>query len=652
MTATIRVSLYGQEYDVDVSGLTVTIGAPTVEPPPVVDPVPPVDPPPVRDPPPVVKPPVEPPPATPPPVTSEPKPLNAAFNCTVTGPVLYVNDFSTGAVSERWDFGDGSTSDAMGKQTHTYAASGRYVTKLTATAADGTTDTRSVVNGVVVPMAPAVIPEPSLAGLPVTVTHNGVALSLVPGERKPFVPGNPSGGSAKYYADGLCVVIENRYAGTLADLPGTFTVAAGGVEVWSGDMVIWAGGATRPFWLAQPKPLTNPDMSGLPKLEGGATASMAEWYAKGDNGPMGLGNILLAIGTGGEWPHLGPVPQWDACYLTNPSPENLAVVRGMADACAPVPVGWLDIDTGDMLDVRKYPKASWLDVQRGLPGNPIAKYATNCPMMLDQAQAHATNYGAVACAVFGTEFDKEQAALWCNWIDCLTINYSYRTPLGCCVYRNSAQRACGRGMVVLLNAAKHATGWRKDLFQSWVDEAAQEAIDKWVNQPEGIHIMRANGYANHEYAPWMQHLLVYGVGLAIQHGNTAFQPTLDYFADMIFQAVEADHEFATLYNAAYLQLDAKTPVADWAEGLRVKASYNSKFRTALAAPEDSKERQAYVNWSKSAAGYTAIYQAALAMCVRYATDQARAQAAWARFRKYAAVDYDAGSGNPKYNVIP
>jgi hypothetical protein len=44
-----------------------------------------------------------------------------------------------------------------------------------------------------------------------------------------------------------------------------------------------------------------------------------------------------------------------------------------------------------------------------------------------------------------------------------------------------------------------------------------------------------------------------------------------------------------------------------------------------------------------------MYQPDLAVCVRYATDQVKAQAAWAAFQKWQRIDY---SANPKYDVVP
>jgi hypothetical protein len=56
-----------------------------------------------------------------------------------------------------------------------------------------------------------------------------------------------------------------------------------------------------------------------------------------------------------------------------------------------------------------------------------------------------------------------------------------------------------------------------------------------------------------------------------------------------------------------------------------------------------------MGYPTSATGYPAMYQAALAVCTRYATDQTRAQAAWTKFQQQQRIDF---SLNPKYNEIP
>jgi PKD repeat protein len=625
------------------------------------------------DPPPVVKPPA--PPASPAPAPAPAQPpasTKAAYNGVVLRNVVTANNFSSGAVSGVWDWGDGTTDD-MSVKTHAYTATGTYKVRLTTTAADGTSNYSDVHFGAIVPMDPVPLPASDLSGKPVTVhaeLSDGYTTDITvnPGDVKPLDPTNQSRGAVVYTPDGLCVYLANDYAGTTGDITGKFRLSAGGVTVFDGQILLGAHCNTRPFWLKEPPLKASPDLSTMPILGKAPAASWASEYDKGDNGPTGVGNVLLAIGAGGEHATLGPVPEWDADYLANPTADNLRVVRGMADAIAPLPFHVRDFATGKMIDVRTYPKASMLDVQLGVGANPIVKFTTVWPFAMGQAQSHATNYVTLACELFGvgedaTDFHREQAAMWANYICSLNQNYIVRSPLGCCVFRSNAGRGFGRGLTVLLNAARNAPDEFRPLFQSWVDEAARDGAAAWVGQP-GLGIMtqggaldgNVNAYPNKEYPPWMQDILTQAVGQAIQYGHTGWQPIVDSFSNWTFARLEQDHEFATLYTAASQYADG-TPATGWADGLKAKASYDAKFAAALAAPEGSAERAAYtggnpgdfMGYPTSATGYPAMFQAALAMCVRYATDQVRAQAAWAIFHKWQRIDF---SSDPKYDVVP
>ncbi|CAM5592218.1 PKD domain-containing protein [Rhodanobacter lindaniclasticus] len=72
-----------------------------------------------------------------PPPTQPPASTRAAFNGTVLRNTLTVNNFSLGAVSQMWDWGDGTTSTEVSPR-HTYQTTGTFRVRLTRTAADGT----------------------------------------------------------------------------------------------------------------------------------------------------------------------------------------------------------------------------------------------------------------------------------------------------------------------------------------------------------------------------------------------------------------------------------------------------------------------------------------------------------------------------------
>lgn len=115
--------------------------------------------------------PVEPPPAT----------VSAAFTATVDGMTVSVADHSTGAVSERWDWGDSTFSTTSGDQSHTYSTSGTFTITLTADGeSDGTTAPQSVatqtvtVSGSVTPPPPP--PPPPSTG--VGIAHEALGLGM------------------------------------------------------------------------------------------------------------------------------------------------------------------------------------------------------------------------------------------------------------------------------------------------------------------------------------------------------------------------------------------------------------------------------------------------------------------------------------------
>jgi len=82
--------------------------------------------------------------------------LSAAFTPSSSTPVAGQNvtftNGSTGAVSYSWDFGDGTVPNTATNPTHYFVGLGPYTVTLTATAADGSTDTSS---GVISPTAPS-----------------------------------------------------------------------------------------------------------------------------------------------------------------------------------------------------------------------------------------------------------------------------------------------------------------------------------------------------------------------------------------------------------------------------------------------------------------------------------------------------------------
>lgn len=513
------------------------------------------------------------------------------------------------------------------------------------------------------PISPPPPPPPSTAsGVTVTGTladGTAISIALAPGQRVPLVAGKLVG-SAVFHADGLSVCIENCYAGTVADLAGTFTIMAGATQLFSGPLTIWCYSRTRPFWLSQPVANPTPDFSMFAKLGAAPTASMVTQYAKADNSPMGIGLACPAMGTTGERPDLGPVPQWDACYLTNPSAANAGVVRGMSDAASPWPFHVIDPATNKMLSTSQWPKATMLDVSRGTAGNPIVPFTTACTLSLEQAMAHGPAFSAVACALFGTAYDREELALWANYANALWTGY--RSSAGCVPCLHCQVRALARGLTTLIYAAKLSDS--QDYFNAWLPAIAADYNTNYLSQT-GVQVPQV-GYGidgqSGRYAPWQQSLFIFAIGLALQNGHAEFQQVFDYFMPpMLDSMLVAQHEFSTLYQCTAWDAN-KVVAADWKTVLADTALTDAKVAAALPLAEDSVALQFalgnavppyqggdYSGYPWAADGYAAVAQGGFAMAARYATDQARAQAAWTKFKQYARCDY---SQNPKYNVIP
>lgn len=521
--------------------------------------------------------------------------------------------------------------------------------------------------------APTSMPAPAPAQT-VTVTGTladgtAVSVQLQPGQRKPLVPGKIVG-SAIYHADGLSVCIENGYMGTTGPLSGTFTVSAGTTQLFSGALTIGAYKRTRPFWLSRPQPKAAPDWSAWPTFAVGAgsKAGMYAQYSTADNSPMGRGLAYPQFEATGERPDLGG-PLWDVAYITNPNADNAAVVRGMSDAASVWAVHVIDPATNDMVDMSGNPYITTQSVMLGKNNNPIVAWIDDgSGLSLSQAQAHATNFSLVAAELYGTDYDREEVGFWCNYYQSLWQNPAYRQANGCVTFAHCQVRGKGRGLDYLLMACKYAPAKWQPMFQGWVESLAADGASRWPKQ-SGIQIDQLTAQADPTlYSVWDQQVLTGALGRAIDHGYTAFQPLLDYFAKPVFDAVLGDgavpavcHEMASGYK--YNWVDASgSVVADWRAVCNATATKNTPFSSALSLPEDSLARinalesnasgyQAgdFSGYPWSPTGFSAFLRLALVALANHATDQTSAQAAWTKFMKYYRADH---STDPKYDVVP
>lgn len=614
--------------------------------------------------------------STPPPST-DPVSLSASARILTAALTAFAADTSVPTTGSKiksvsLDWGDGSpveqaqtptwASTPMFYAQHSYANAGTYT--VTYTVADGSGVTQIATYTAVVRERE----EPSIAGASGTVTVTGeiagagvVNVVAHAGQRLPLIPGKLSG-SVVWHGDGKSVCLENGYCGLTDDLFGDFTVYHGPDVVFRGPLAIWAYTRARPFWLVQPQVRPDADLSKFPNFgPGTGNESLAADYAAGDNSPMGLGALIsTAIGNGGEHPYLGSLTQWDASYIVNPTPENAAVVRGCADACSVMGFIMLDPATNAMLDVTQYPKASWNAPQRGVAGNPIAQFQTINRVSLGQAQTHAPTFCCLSSELFGTDYDKETLSLWCNFVNSLYQNYAYRLPAGC-TGTDGIPRATGRGMVVLSYASILSD--RSDYFKAWMLATLADFTAKYKGQT-GIQVVQKSfGYPHNGFGPWLQHLLVYGIGCAMHHGyvNADSQFAMDFFAAPLLDSMlVTQNELATVYNSQWAD-DNGVVAKDWAQGLQFAAQNQPKLAAALQCVEGSQALQDalqsgnppgyFSGYPTAPDGYPAIAQPAFAVIKDFATDQVRATAAWEKFNANAVAHID-HSTNPKYNIVP
>lgn len=503
-----------------------------------------------------------------------PPAVNAAFDVAVDGATVHITDNSVNAVRESWDMdGNGTVDDSsMGDRNYTYTASGDYTIRLTAVGAAGDSSTCEQTVHIVVPTTtPVPPPSTDLAGKPVTITTklpDGTinTMTAQPNQRIRLFPGTLLG-SLRYTPDGKSINIENGYMGLAGDLEGHFTLECDGTTLFDGDLTIWAYKRTRPFWLTTPTLRESIDLALFPAFGPGSEGATCGWYVNADNGPMGIGIASQNTNNAGEHGDLGQLPIWDAIWMVNRTPENLAAVFGMADAAAPMMGCVIDPATEEMVDMSGNPTITlaW----QNLGGkNPITPYSTSNPNTAGSAE-HATNYNSLACALRGTDYDREQLAFNCVYVNSLTTSWPYRMDCGCIGF-GGAPRAIGRGGTLVMYAAKYAPDRWKPMFDTWAKALLENGINK-VRAQTGMHIIQGSGtfaynYSNTNlrgYAPWQQDICDYLPGLAMDCGYAEAQELVDYFADWAFDTLlDAQPEISTYYSLAGLRHPRDAEQAD------------------------------------------------------------------------------------------
>lgn len=464
-----------------------------------------------------------------------------------------------------------------------------------------------------------------------------------------------------YYSDGA-VCIENCYINTTGDAVLTgVTLMAGTVQLFAGDLTIWAHTRTHPFWIVQPTVKASPDLSMFPKLgAGGETVDLLAEFLKADNGPMGRSLWTAAMANTGERQDLGEIDGFDAIYLKNPTADNATVVRGLSDAACSFQFHGIDPATQKMVSLAGNPKISYLGQIDGQYGNAVPKITSACPQNINEAAAHAPTFCALAAAIFVTEYDREELALWANYVGGLWQNWEYRLPCGYAKATYGQTRGKGRSLTTVAYAAKLSDN--PTYFETWLHDGGTDASAHWPAQT-GIQIDQNNAvyFDNKGFAPYQQHILIASMGQAIQAGASEYQGAFDYFCTYLFDSMlEAQHEFATAYQVRYKD-DTGAIATDWKQALEFTAVHDPLLTAAMAQAEGSQALQDalqrkdvhqagdFIGYPTSPTGFPAIMQPALAYAAMFATDQTRAQAAWAKFKQWQRIDY---ISNPKYNIVP
>lgn len=521
------------------------------------------------------------------------------------------------------------------------------------------------------PAPPAPPAAPPVAATPDTPTSSefvtltgtlsdGTVLNVTAytGQRVAVDVADPSKGSVIYYGDGRCACIENVYTTTTGDISGNFTLASGGTVLFDGPLTIWA--RTRwPFWNNTPEVVADPDLSMFPTYgPGGESVDLSVNYAKANNAPMSCSQWSAGTANTGERADLGPLDQFSATYIKNPSAANAAVIFGLANASSAFPFHGVDFATGKMVDLSTNPKTAYTN--GGQYGNTVPAITTTCPQSLSEAAAHAPTFFALACAIFGgTDYHREGLALWSNYVGGMWQTWSYRLPSGMQSCTHGQTRGKGRGLTTVLYASKLSD--RQEYFTTWADSCGTEMSTVYLAMA-GVQMdqLDAAYFGGAGVSTYQNHILIAALGQALDMGRTAFQPAFDHFATYLMDSIlVTQHEFATLYEL-YFKDASGAVAADWAQVLQFTAAHSPTLAAALICAEGSQALQTAMGWTgtnpgdfqgypTSSTGYAAMMQPALAALVNHATDQVRAKAAWAKFHEYQRIDY---SGNPKYDVVP
>lgn len=510
---------------------------------------------------------------------------------------------------------------------------------------------------------------------PVTVAgtlSDGTKVNLTanPGQRV-F---DSSGRSVKNYSDGA-ICVENAGDNVAGDaIFSSLRITAGASNVlFNGPLSIWARSRTRPFWLAQPK-AGRLDKTKVPLYGSGSSGASYSWPAP--SGPMDSGAWDKGLADTGDRPDLGILSKFDANYVVNATSGNLRTVRLASDAAAPFPYKVLDHNTGKMLLLSDYPKATAYP-GASVVGNPIDTRLTGyypntetspCPFKMSEATAHGPAFSFLAALLYGSEYDKEEAELWANYMLALWTISDYRTgggngPVKCTHNQTRASawslRTCAQMAVM--------GGPNQAMFQTWLAQMIAD-LNGYYSSLTGIPVDQhytpdsASGLpaiGNFE-TDYLVDVLAYVHYL----GFTDIATTLNIVGQYTVQRLTYVGsngplpQLSTIYAVPIRDADGNI-LANWGAALTRLASADTDIATALTLTADSARLQTLINPSggtspgnfagfpAGSGGYPAYMLPGAAYLPK--TTIPSAAAAWAAFQKYAqpVIDF---SQDPRFNI--
>lgn len=112
------------------------------------------------------------------------------------------------------------------------------------------------------------------------------------------------------------------------------------------------------------------------------------------HGPMDNAGVMMAEGTTGERPDIGPVTEYQGAYLTGDD-DALVAVLAQAEASGSSPLHVRDERTGGPVDLLQYPKISWYWQTQGdqwVRGPEALGGMQTCPWGLSPGHDPALNY--------------------------------------------------------------------------------------------------------------------------------------------------------------------------------------------------------------------------------------------------------------------